>query len=386
MPDFPRTDDWALLPQALFDGECLRRDLAIHISGDRIQALCPPQALPDHLPRLHSDLIAAPGFVDLQVNGGGGVLLNADPTAQAMRAIAAAHRQRGTTAILPTLITDAPALMDRAADAIRQAAGAEGIAGIHFEGPHIAPARRGTHAARFIRPWDQHSHDLVTGLARDGIPVLLTLAPETVPPGTIRQLVTAGVVVSIGHSAGTEATTRAAIAEGAQAATHLFNAMTPMESRAPGVVGAVIDSDIHAGLIVDGHHVSDTALRIAIRARPRPDRMFLVSDAMPTVNGPDQFTLYGQSIHLSDGKLVNAEGALAGVHIDMAGAVANTVTRLGLPLEQALAMSSVIPAGLMRLSDHGHLAPRYRADLVLLTPDGQTQAVIWGGRGQLITR
>lgn len=380
MSHFPQTADWALIPHAIFDGEQMMTGQAIHIRHGKIAAICPPDGLLPNTPKMHSDLLAAPGFVDLQVNGGGGVLLNADPTPQAMQAIAAAHRKTGTTAIFPTLITDRAEAMEQAAHAIRQVIGQDGIAGIHFEGPHIAPARRGTHKAGFIRPYDQHTHNLVTTLASDGIPVMLTLAPETVPAGTIQNLKQSGVVVSIGHSAGTEATTRAAIAEGAQAATHLFNAMTPMQSRAPGVAGAVIDSDIYAGFIADRHHVSDTALRIAIRARPCPDRMFLVSDAMPTVNGPDAFTLYDEKIHVENGKLINKEGALAGVHIDLAQSVYNTLHHLGQPLEQALKMASSIPARLMGLHNHGKIAVGCTADLVLLTKDGKTKQVLFGGK------
>lgn len=350
--DIAGTEAWWLAPKQLFDGETLCKDRALRIASGRIDGLFPAsEAGKDGLPVWRTNGLAVPGFFDVQVNGGGGVLFNADPTAAGLRAIAAAHRPGGTTALLPTLITDAPEIMDRAVAAMLDAVGHDGIAGIHLEGPHISIERKGAHDPRFIRPFDDHTLAVVRRLRAAGVPVLLTLAPECVSPGTIAALCAIGVVVSLGHTAADAATTRAAITEGARSLTHLYNAMTPITSRAPGVVGVALDSDIYCGFIADGHHVDDAVLRLAIRSRPVADRMVLVSDAMPTWNGPDRFTLYGETIRLDGGKLVNGIGSLAGVHIDMATSLRRLVTAVGVPLEAALKMATANPARLMGLED-----------------------------------
>lgn len=351
-----------LRPEALFDGTTIRTGLAVALDGGRIAAITPDDT-PSDLPGL-----LAPGYVDLQVNGGGGVLLNNDPTPEGMRVLARAHRARGTAALLPTLITDAPEAMDRAADAIRRVIGQDGIVGLHLEGPHLAPTRRGTHRAAFLRPLDDRTINLALALARDGIPLMLTLAPEQAPTGAIRTLTDAGVIVSVGHTAATPDQIAQAVAEGAQAATHLYNAMDPMTSRTPGALGAIMDSDLTAGIIADGHHVDPLMIRLAFRARP--GRMMVVSDAMATVGGPDHFTLYGETIHMDQGRLINAEGALAGVHIHMAGSVAFLTGPARLPLDTALAAATSIPARLMRLPGHGTLAPGAPADLILIDRRG----------------
>jgi N-acetylglucosamine-6-phosphate deacetylase len=356
------------------------RGLAVRIADGKIDDLLPAEeAGRDGLPVWHTKSLASPGFFDIQVNGGGGVLFNTSPTADGLRAIAAAHRKGGTTAFLPTLITDAPEVMEAAVDAILDVVGSAGIVGVHLEGPHISLERKGAHDPRLIRPMDDKTISAVERLHRAGVPVLLTLAPECVPPGTIETLCAMGVVVSIGHTAADAATTRAAIAEGARSVTHLYNAMTPMTSREPGVVGAALDSDLHCGFIADGHHVDDTVLRLAIRSRPLADRMVLVSDAMPTWNGPDRFSLYGETVRLEGGKLVNRIGSLAGVHIDMAASLQRLVTEVGVPLEEALRMATANPSRLMRLQERvGFLRPGMPADIVLLDWASDQAAIATG--------
>jgi N-acetylglucosamine-6-phosphate deacetylase len=285
-----------------------------------------------------------------------------------MAAIAAAHRRLGTAAILPTLITDAPEVLDRAATAAITGQGLRGIAGLHIEGPHIAPARRGTHAAAHIRPLDDRTLALVRRLRAAGVRVLVTLAPEACPPGAIAALAATGAVVSIGHSDATAEAVRAALAEGASCFTHLFNAMSPLGHRAPGVVGAAINSHVPAGIICDGIHVADEVVALALRARPAPDLMFLVSDAMPTVGGPDRFSLYGSEIRVEAGRLVNAEGSLAGAHVNMADSVARLVSTLGLPAETALRMAITIPARVIGAPGLARIAGRPLDEIVLLDP------------------
>jgi N-acetylglucosamine-6-phosphate deacetylase len=360
----PDTASWWLAPRRLFDGSAFREGVALRIDSGKIAAVGP---VTGDAPVVESALIAAPGYVDLQVNGGGGALFNNAPTRETLATIGAAHRARGTTSWLATFITDAPDRLDLAIDAVIANAGANGVAGLHIEGPHLAPERRGTHAAAFIRPFDDRTLASVRRLRAANIPTMLTLAPERVEAGTIRKLTDLGVVVSAGHTAANAAQIRAALDEGLRCFTHLHNAMTPMNSREPGVVGAALDSDAYCGIIADLHHVSATTLRVTLRARPKPGLMFLVSDAMSTVGGPDFFELYGQRIEVRGGRLVNAEGSLAGAHLDIATALRNVVAKLGEPAETALAMATSIPAAAMRLDGRiGAFVPGAKADIVLL--------------------
>lgn len=323
----------------------LRTGMAIETDGQHVMALRPlGQDTPDQ--RVH---ILMPACTDLQVNGGGGVMLNNTPTADGIRQIRAAHLRLGTGAIMPTVITDAPDVLDAAAEAIQTCYGEPGILGLHIEGPHINPARRGTHSAQHIRPLDQHTMRVLKQLRAAHVPVLLTLAPETCDAGLIRDAVSMGVIVSAGHSAATAPQTRKALANGVTMFTHLYNAMPPMTSRDPGILGAAILSDAYCGLIADGIHVSWDMIRIAMASRPHKDRMFLVSDAMATVGGPDHFNLYGQEIRVQDGALINAQGALAGAHIDMVTALVNLHKCADVPLAQSIAMATDIPRRAMRL-------------------------------------
>jgi N-acetylglucosamine-6-phosphate deacetylase len=355
-----------LAPDALFDGERLHHGPGLRLHDGLVAEVGPP---PPGATRLSGTL--TPGFVDLQVNGGGGVLLNQTPTAAGMAAIAAAHRRFGTVAILPTLITDAPEVLDATAEAALAAQGAPGIIGLHIEGPHISIARRGTHAARFVRPLDARTIAVVARLRAAQIPVMITLAPESVAPGQIAALAALGAVVSIGHSDTTAEATRAALAEGAACFTHLFNAMSPLLHRSPGVVGAALNSHAPAGIICDGIHVADELVGLAIRARPAPDLMFLVSDAMPTVGGPDRFRLYDMNLRLENGRLVNDEGSLAGAHVTMADSVARLIATVGIAPESALRMAVTIPARVMGLPALARLQGRTASDVLHLSPDWQ---------------
>lgn len=352
-------------PDRLFDGR-LREGLAFRLEAGRVAEL---RARADLPPRAECRAIAGtvtPGYLDLQVNGGGNVLVNTTPTPDGMAAIAAAHRRLGTTGILPTVITDRPEVLARVVEAALAAQGRPGILGLHIEGPHLNVARRGTHAAELIRPLDAGTIAHLRRLRAAGVPVMLTLAPEILARGQIAELVAMGVVVSLGHTDATADETRAAFAEGAQTVTHLYNAMSPMLNRQPGVVGATINSTAYAGIICDGIHVADEMVGLAIRARPVPDRMFLVSDAMPTVGGADHFRLYGQDVQLVEGRLVNDEGSLAGAHVTMAESVARLVGVVGVSAETALRMAVTVPAELMGLPELGRFAGRQSADLICL--------------------
>lgn len=358
-----------LLPKRIFDGETLREGWALKIENGVVSQMVPMASVPPEAEVQQSQSTISPGFIDLQVNGGGGVLFNAAPSAPAIQTIAAAHRRFGTIGILPTIISDTPETLAQAVDAALQAWGEPdmlGVLGLHIEGPHLAVIRRGTHAACHLRPMDQSTLDHVRRLRDAHMPVMITLAPEAVQLEQITALAEMGAVVSIGHSDTTAEGTREALKAGARAGTHLFNAMSPMLNRSPGVVGALINSDAYTGIIVDGYHVAEEMIALAIRARPVPDRMFLVSDAMPTIGGPDRFTLYGHEVHLEDGKLVNAEGSLAGAHLTQAQGLHRLVNRIGVDPAAALRMAVTIPARVMGLDRLAEIEGRATGDLVCL--------------------
>ncbi len=322
-----------------------------------------------------------PGFIDTQVNGGGGVLFNDVPTVEGIAAIGEAHRSFGTTAFLPTLISDTPDAIARALDAVDGAidAGVPGVVGIHVEGPVIAVSRKGIHDPARFQDLDDELLALLTRPRRGR--VMLTLAPERVTPTQIAALTAAGVIVSIGHSEADYATAAAGIAAGITGVTHLFNAMSPLSHRAPGVVGAALDDQsVYCGIIVDGFHVDDAALRIALRARPI-NRFMLVSDAMPCVGSDEKsFVLQGRPIHVAEGRCLGADGTLAGSDLDMAGAVRNAVNRLGIAPQDAAAMASTSPAAFLGLShERGALAVGLAADWVRLTRDLQPADTWIGG-------
>ncbi|NNL19217.1 MAG: N-acetylglucosamine-6-phosphate deacetylase, partial [Boseongicola sp.] len=327
------TDTW-IAPEQLFDGQTLRTGCALRIVDNHVTEIAPA---PIDAQPIKGCL--TPGFVDLQVNGGGGVMLNTTPTRDGIATIAEAHRRFGTVAVMPTVITDAPEVLDQAAEAAIAARNDEGIVGLHIEGPHISVARRGTHNSAYIRPLDQRTMDVVAELRNHDIAVMITLAPEAASTAQIAALAELGAIVSVGHTDAEADVIEAATAAGAKCATHLFNAMSPMTARAPGAVGAVISSHLRSGIICDGYHVDDRMIAIALRARPAKDLAFLVSDSMATVGGPDHFDLYGQEVHLDHGRLINAEGNLAGAHVTQAQGVARLVKHVGISLEAALRMA-----------------------------------------------
>jgi len=322
-----------------------------------------------------------PGFIDTQVNGGGGVLFNDAPEPDSLRRIAAAHARYGTTGLLPTLISDDLDTMRRAMAAVDAAIAARmpGILGIHLEGPFLSLERRGVHDPAKIRAIDAQGVDVASSLKRGK--TLLTLAPERTTPQVIRELNARGVIVAAGHTTATHEQICTALAAGVRGFTHLFNAMTPLQSREPGTVGAALDdADSWCGLIVDGHHVHPATLRIAIRAKAG-GKMMLVTDAMPPVGADDPaFHLGGELVSCSDGICLTPAGVLAGSCLDMAGAVRNTVQMLGLTLAEAARMASTYPAAFLGLeATHGRIAAGYRADLVVADDDIQVHETWIGG-------
>jgi N-acetylglucosamine-6-phosphate deacetylase len=377
--DRPNGEGHAIIADRVFDGRGWHRSAAVMVQDGRIAGLASPGEIPSDWPqsRVPAGVFVTAGFVDLQVNGGGGVLLNDQLTPDGMRAIARAHRRYGTTACLPTLITDTREHMRSAIAAARSVAGHDGVLGLHLEGPFISPQRPGVHRPdRIVQPRVGDLEQLceLAGAGRS----LVTLAPECVPAGFVMMLASAGVRISIGHSEASAAVVVQAVAEGATGVTHLFNAMPPFSARAPGIVGtALSEPRLTAGLIVDGIHVDPVSVRAAFAAKGA-DRISLVTDAMPTVGTSlDRFELVGRAIKLVDGRLTTEEGTLAGAQLDMASAVRNAVRLAKVPLEDALRAASLTPAQFLGVAnERGAIVPGARADLVALT-DKLTVAATW---------
>ena len=368
----------AIAASHVFDGSAVHRDCAVVIGGNRITALAPRGDVPAGVPvaALPEGLWLAPGFIDTQVNGGGGVLFNNAPTPETIATILRAHRRFGTTALLPTLITDVPETTASAIRAVDEAAASmPGVIGIHLEGPFLSPDRPGVHDPRRLRRPDNDDLAMITAKRR-GV-TLVTLAPEQVPSGFVSALTSAGVRVALGHSMATYAQTRAAIVDGLTGFTHLFNAMRPLASREPGPIAAALENPAAwFGMIVDGVHVDPAVLRLALRGLAQP---MLVTDAMPPVgaNG-SAFTLYGDEITVRDGRCLRRDGTLAGSALDMASAVRNCVDLLGVPLTDALRFASSNPANFLGLGHSlGRLAPDYRADLVAFDPTSIDVVSTW---------
>lgn len=361
-----------LVPAGLFDGGRILRGMALRIEGGQVVSAEPAASLRVRPARVwRSPGIVAPMLFDLQINGGGGVLFNADPTTTGLARIAEVHARAGTGLFLPTLITDAPDVAERAAEAVCAVLGRHGVAGLHLEGPHLSPVRAGIHDPAHMRPFDARSLALLERLRTRGVPVLVTLAAEIVPPETIARLDAMGVVVALGHSDCDAETAESAFAAGARLVTHLFNAMSQMQGRSPGLAGAALGSDAWCSVIADGHHVDDRMIALALRARPRPGRMVLISDAMPSVGGPATFELQGKTILRKRGRLTDITGRLAGAHLTLAGAIAHlTAPPLSLPLEAALHMALTAPAEAMRLPPP-RLMPGAPARGILVSADGQ---------------
>jgi N-acetylglucosamine-6-phosphate deacetylase len=366
----------------LFDGERLFADHALVVESGAIRALVDFAHRPIGGERI--DLgggLLSPGFIDWQVNGGCGVLFNAEPTVEAVARIAHAHRLEGVTGFLPTVVTDTPDVLAAALTAARKAhVRVPGALGVHVEGPFIDPLRAGVHPPELIRPMREKDGEALIAMRAGAM--VVTLAPASVPLELIRRLASAGIVVSLGHSDATAEEAQAVFDAGAQAATHLFNAMSQLHSRAPGVVGAALaDPRVICGLIADGEHVHPAACRAAFAAKG-PSGIALVSDAMPpAAGGPDHFEMQGRRMTRVGNKLVDDAGTLAGAAITMREAVRYAAATLGLPLDAVLKTATLTPARLLGLDGRiGRLAEGFAADLVHLTEAFDVAGVWIGGK------
>jgi N-acetylglucosamine-6-phosphate deacetylase len=374
--------DLALVNGRVMTDHGLQDGLAVIIAGGRIARLCPLEELPTKLRR--HDLGGGrllPGFIDVQANGGGGLLFNDSPTAESIAAIGAVHRRFGTTGFLPTLISDEFGIVGKAIAAVREAMrrGVPGVLGVHIEGPFLNSEMKGIHDAAKLKRMDDAGLDLLTSLGVGK--TLVTLAPEIAGAAMVGRLAKAGVSVSAGHTNASYGQTIAALDAGLTGFTHLFNAMSPIASRAPGVVGAALsDERSWCGIIVDGQHVDPVVLKLALECRP-VSRFMLVTDAMPCVGtNLKSFTLQGKTITVRDGACFDERGRLAGSDLDMAMAVRNAVSLLGVSLADASRMASRNPAEFLGLGEElGRIAPGYRADLVLLDKDLAVRRTWIGG-------
>ncbi|MCF8475310.1 MAG: N-acetylglucosamine-6-phosphate deacetylase [Emcibacter sp.] len=368
------------MADSLFDGERLLNNMPLTIEGGRI--LCLDEVPGTRISRLKG--LIAPGFIDVQLNGGGGVLFNSTPTVETINLISTAHNQYGTTGFLATLISDDLTIMKKAADAVSSALknNMSTLLGIHFEGPHISTPKRGVHSEDYIR---ELSEEELAIYARKDIGIChVTVAPEKVSPDVIKLMTAMGIIVSLGHSNADFETVQRALDAGAKGFTHLFNAMSPLQGREPGMVGAaLLSQNTWCGLIVDGHHVHNASAKIAITTKPQ-GKIILVTDAMPPVGTKDtSFDLLGTKATLSKGKLTLNEGQLAGSALDMAKAVKNTIEMLDVPFHEALRMASVYPAEFMGLdSEIGRLKEGMRANFILLDNNVNVMASWVAGKQQ----
>ena len=368
-----------IVAERLFDGQQFHSELPITFEDGNIIAFDTVKGAKES--KVNGTV--CPGFIDVQVNGGGGVLFNATPTRQGIEAIGLAHAQFGTTAYLPTLITDNVSVMQHAADAVADAIAAKssGVLGVHFEGPHLSIPKKGVHPQPHIR---RISNAELEVFSRQDLGVrVVTLAPENVSPEVISALVESGVKVCLGHSNADYDTVKAALDAGATGFTHLFNAMSAFGSRSPGMVGAALESaDAWCGLIVDGHHVHPAAAKVAINAKPQ-GKVMLVTDAMPPVglDSEESFELFGAEVIRVGDRLNAVTGELAGCVLDMAGAVKNSVSMLELSPEEAIRMASLYPAKFLGIDKQfGSLEIGKRADLVLINDEYKVQQTYIGGQ------
>jgi len=369
----------AITGARIFDGDLWHEHHALVIEDGKVAAITPLSDVPAEARAVPMDgLSLVPGFVDLQVNGGGGVLLNEQRDVEGIRTICAAHARFGTTALLPTLITDTRAVTEEAiaAGLAARAAGVPGFLGLHLEGPHLSIARKGAHDPALIRPMEEADLERIEA-ARKGLEALLTtLAPENATNEQIAGLSAAGVTVSLGHSDSSYATATGAVEAGAHVVTHLFNAMSQLGNREPGMVGATLDlGHVSAGLIADGFHVHPAAIRTALRAKRGPGRIFLVTDAMsPMGTDMTSFFLNGREIFREGGRLTLADGTLAGADIDMASCVRYMHDTVGIELEEALRMASLYPAEAIGMTGRkGRLTHGHDADFAVI--DGNVAVV-----------
>lgn len=365
----------------IFDGETWWERSALVVADGLVESIIAADSPTDAERVPMQGGILAPGFIDLQVNGAGGVLLNDAPSPETIATICATLARYGVTACLPTLISGTPDKNAATIEAARRSLSVPGFLGLHLEGPHLAREKAGAHDPAMLREMTEADVLALLDAKRDLSHLLVTLAPEAATPDQVARLTGAGIKISIGHTAAGYVEIRALVDAGATMVTHLFNAQSQLSAREPGLVGAAFDiGELHAGIIADGIHVHSANLALARRAKTAPGRLFLVSDAMP-VTGTDaqSFTLGGRTVHRRDGALRLEDGTLAGADLTLVDAIGFLNRTLGVPLEEALRMASLYPAEAIGADQRGRLAPGMRADVVHLGDDLTVRGTLIGG-------
>ncbi|MGS2722603.1 N-acetylglucosamine-6-phosphate deacetylase [Porticoccus sp. GXU_MW_L64] len=365
----------ALLNGSIFDGEQLHSDCAVIIDGNCIDSVIPQADVPADISS-RVDLqghCLVPGFIDLQVNGGGGIMFNSAPTVDTIRTIVAGHRKYGTTGLLPTLITTSFEVMEQAITAVEQALaeGVPGVLGIHLEGPFLNAEKKGAHDANKFCLLDHQGVGLVSSLKHGK--TIVTIAPELSSAEMIGELKSRGLTICAGHTNADYDQTRQALDAGIHGFTHLYNAMTPLQSREPGMVGAALeDRNSWFGIIADGYHMHPAAFSVAVAAKQKGGAI-LVTDAMSTVGAEEKsFVLDGETIHSVDGRCVNAAGSLAGSDLNMMSAVNNAAEFAHIDWFEAVRMASLYPAQAIGLDNElGYIKPGYRASFTLINDKRQ---------------
>lgn len=374
----------AIVGARIFDGSGWIDGDAFLVAGGSVHSLLAPEDVPSDVERVDAaGMLVVPGFIDLQVNGGGGVLLNNQPDLEGIRTICETHARFGTTALLPTLITDRTEVLVQVLAAGKAAWDARipGYLGLHLEGPHLSLARKGTHDPTLIRPMTAPDLERLIRASRTFGAGLVTVAPENVTREQVEALCDVGYRVSLGHTDASFDVAAAYTESGATMVTHLFNAMSQLGSREPGLVGAGLTlPELYCGMIADGFHVDPASMGVALRGKTGRGHIFLVTDAMSTIGTQDSgLLLNGRQVHRSGGRLTLADGTLAGADIDMLSCVRYVHERLGLSLDEALRMASAYPAEAIGASAKGHLAPGADADFLVLTPLLQLVSTWIGG-------
>ncbi len=372
---------FAVLAPKIFDGHKWLEDAALIINDKHVEHISPISELPQAIKSI--DLgqgIISPGFVDLQVNGGGGVLLNNDPSVDGIRKICAAHAQFGTTSLFPTLITDSNDVRNAAITASIEARkqNITGFAGLHLEGPHICVARKGAHDKKYIRPMLDEDVEILLAAQSSILSVIVTLAAESVTPKQVEALSAAGIKISLGHCDAGIDQINPLLDAGASMFTHLFNAMSQMRAREPGMVGVALGTNSYASIIADGYHVHPQSIANAIAAKKAQNgKVFLISDAMSFIGtNAQELVLNNRKILRHDGRLSLEDGTLAGADIEMASAVRYMHQQIHLELAEALRMATIYPRSAAGLDNIGDLLPGSRADFVWLD-DNLTAQATW---------
>ncbi|MBO6919228.1 MAG: N-acetylglucosamine-6-phosphate deacetylase [Rhizobiaceae bacterium] len=380
------SDKTAYIGADIFDGQQMRTNCALLINGDRIDGIVSVDALSDDYTRVKlSGGLLTSGFIDLQVNGGGGVLLNQDTSIQGIQTICEAHLQFGTTSLLPTLITDAPDITKRAIDAAIEAESANlpGFLGLHLEGPHLSMQKKGAHSPDLIRHVTDQDIEILCEAKQSLSKLLITIAPESVNCDQISQLASCGIHLSLGHSAATSQQAKEAFTAGISSVTHLYNAMSPLTHREPGIVGAALNTDdIYCGLIADGFHVNADAINIALKMKTGRGKLMLVTDAMSTIGrNQDEFELNGRMVKREGGRLTLSDGTLAGADLDMISAVRFMIEHTCCDRFEALRMASSYPAQYLNLGEnYGHLKKGAYANFLHLTDEMDISSIWQNGR------